>query len=503
VTARGRRSRSLGRVGGRVRTSIRRRSSTRRSSSPHGRARARGARGVRERLARSSARGSHEHRSSRTSCSGAAGRALGRQPHAGGRRAVPRARAARPTDRVTCSPSGTRGGPRRPPGPERPGARSPSGRSRLGRYSCAVGSRPRLRKRPRRHRLALSALPRRPGAARRRVVLGTAATQHGVATTPPRACSTPIRRTGSFTGGVLRLGHGERWAYHDVHTATWLGPATARMGRSSSLADAFVNVSGANALRPWWDDVPVRIVIDTDPALPDQEPQDEGAPGPSRSRIRTFTFGEHIGDVVPYPRRRLPLRADTAASCRALAGGRDCKRRAPSVIRWESYAGREHDGVRFGMKDVSFGRTSATGADGRRSRAGARRAGAREERSVPTAGGSATHSGDIDPWEYRLLHRGSRGLGIAKEAPSSAGWVVQRAQRRPRLGPPRRRAGHRLQVVAGGQPGRAAFSTLPEEPGRRAHRDRSGLRRGPARGASGSRGTSLRDVLGRLLESTA
>src|SRR5690606_40397768 len=55
-----------------------------------------------------------------------------------------------------------------------------------------------------------------------------------------------------FAAAVFgRLGLGDRWAYHDAHTATWHGPLGEDAVEICRSAEMFLNVSGANPVRPW------------------------------------------------------------------------------------------------------------------------------------------------------------------------------------------------------------------------------------------------------------
>src|SRR5690349_21052672 len=72
----------------------------------------------------------------------------------------------------------------------------------------------------------------------------------------------------AFAGRVFaRAGLSDRWAYHDAHTATWHGPAGPKALELCRTADVCLNVSGINPLREWQMDIPIRVLIDTDPAF--------------------------------------------------------------------------------------------------------------------------------------------------------------------------------------------------------------------------------------------
>jgi hypothetical protein len=64
-----------------------------------------------------------------------------------------------------------------------------------------------------------------------------------------------------------RLGFGEHWCFFDAHRQEWRGPAAARSLRACEAADLLINVSGVNPIRPWLEQIPARVLIDTDPAF--------------------------------------------------------------------------------------------------------------------------------------------------------------------------------------------------------------------------------------------
>src|SRR5262245_35926559 len=64
-----------------------------------------------------------------------------------------------------------------------------------------------------------------------------------------------------------RIGLGDRWAYWDAHTSRWLGPAAGRVLEVCATADLLLNLCGINPIRPWLADIPVRVLVDEDPAF--------------------------------------------------------------------------------------------------------------------------------------------------------------------------------------------------------------------------------------------
>src|SRR5258707_4583058 len=62
-----------------------------------------------------------------------------------------------------------------------------------------------------------------------------------------------------------KLGLEHRWAYYDAHTTRFLGPAANGASDFCASADLALNISGVNPLRDWTREIPVRVLIDTDP----------------------------------------------------------------------------------------------------------------------------------------------------------------------------------------------------------------------------------------------
>ncbi|HEX6363559.1 MAG TPA: hypothetical protein VFZ93_11405 [Albitalea sp.] len=233
-----------------------------------------------------------------------------------------------------------------------------------------------------------------------------------------------------------RLGLGERWAYHDAHTARWLGPAADRALDACRDADVLVNVSGVTPLREWHLRIPVRVLVDTDPVFTQIRHLADPAAHAAAARHTAFlSFGENIGtegDGVPrdgfdWRPTRQPVVLDAWP---VTPGPAD----APftTVMQWDSYPPREHAGRRYGMKSASFEPYVDLP---RRTRA-----------RLEIALGSATapvamlrergwHVRDPyevtkDPWAYQQYIRDSKGeFTVAKHGyvASRSGWFSERS----------------------------------------------------------------------------
>src|SRR4029453_7662493 len=126
-------------------------------------------------------------------------------------------------------------------------------------------------------------------------------------------------------------------------------------------ADLLLNVSLVNPLRDWMLDIPVRAAIDTDPAFTQiRHLTDAHAPARAAQHTVFFSFGENIAmrpmgqssipdDGFPWQPTRQPIVLDAWPVVDPPDTGR-----FTTVMQWDSYAAREHEGRRFGMKSTSF-----------------------------------------------------------------------------------------------------------------------------------------------------
>jgi hypothetical protein len=233
-----------------------------------------------------------------------------------------------------------------------------------------------------------------------------------------------------------RLGLAECWAYHDAHAGRWHGPAASSILGWLSRADLLLNVSGVNPLRPWSLAVPVRALIDTDPAFTQiRHLTDPRARDLAAAHTAFFTFGENIpagrssapDDGFPWRPTRQPVVLDAWPVTPAPPAGW-----FTTVMQWDSYPAREFGGRRYGMKSESFdpylelpGRCGrvfelAVGS------ASAPRAMLRERGWLLRDPLEVTR----DPWAYQEYIRGSRAeFGVAKHGYVTArtGWFSERS----------------------------------------------------------------------------
>jgi hypothetical protein len=154
------------------------------------------------------------------------------------------------------------------------------------------------------------------------------------------------------------VGLSDRWAYHDAHRGQWIGPATAYVTAADTTFDVVLNLSGMHPMREWVRRVPVRALVDTDPAFTQiRHRTDEAAHAAAASHTHFLTFGENVGtaacslpdDGFPWHRTRQPVMLDRwtpSPPPRAAA--------LTTVMQWDSYATRVLDGREYGMKSSAF-----------------------------------------------------------------------------------------------------------------------------------------------------
>src|SRR5262249_55725716 len=153
-------------------------------------------------------------------------------------------------------------------------------------------------------------------------------------------------------------GFGDRWAYHDAHTGTWHGGAAGSIRRACADADCVLNLAGVNPLRPWLESVEQRVLVDHDPVFTQiRHLNDPEAASRAAQHTAFFTLAENFGRAGPtvpddgfdWQPTRLPIWLEgwpVTPSPR--------EPRFTTVMQWESYPAREHDGVRYGTKADSF-----------------------------------------------------------------------------------------------------------------------------------------------------
>lgn len=155
-----------------------------------------------------------------------------------------------------------------------------------------------------------------------------------------------------------RFGLEHDWSYYDAHDKRWYGKSGESAKRFLQSADIVINLSGINPLRSWWQNVPARVLIDTDPVFFQiRMLNDETFNHLVKAHTHHFSFGENIGmahcniptgNVNWLPTRQpVFLNAWKPGSYRAKANW-------TTVMQWDSYKEAEYKEEVYGMKRKSF-----------------------------------------------------------------------------------------------------------------------------------------------------
>ena len=233
-----------------------------------------------------------------------------------------------------------------------------------------------------------------------------------------------------------RLDLGDSWGYYDAHTGAWLGPLGEGGGQRAGTADVLLDVSAVNPARDWWSSVPVRVLVDTDPAFTQLRHLADPAALLAAKEAHTafLTFAENVGcgaalpdDGLPWQPTRQPVVLDAWPVLPA-----DPHAPWTTVMQWDSYAERSHEGVVYGMKSRSFGPFVDLPSR-------------LPTETLALAVGSASAPRDQlreagwdvrdplvitrDPWSFQEFLQGSKGeFGVAKHGyvVSNSGWFSER-----------------------------------------------------------------------------
>jgi hypothetical protein len=237
------------------------------------------------------------------------------------------------------------------------------------------------------------------------------------------------------TQAFSNLNLGEKWAYYDAHSGHWLGPTCDRAIDFCEQADVLINVSGVNPLRPWYDNIPMRILIDTDPFFTHvRHLTDSAAHRRALQHNAFFSFGELIrsemssvpDDGFPWQPTRQPVVLDAWPLVDPPEDGA-----YTTVMQWDSYPPAEFSGQQYGMKSQSFAAVRDI----------PRRVGVPLEMALGGAQAPRRQLEQIgwrvvdplavtrDPWTYQRYLQSSRGeFSIAKQGyvASRCGWFSER-----------------------------------------------------------------------------
>jgi len=155
-----------------------------------------------------------------------------------------------------------------------------------------------------------------------------------------------------------KFGINDRWVYYDAHLSSWLGPCREKISEICKTADIIFNISGVNPLREWFQNIPYRVLIDTDPVFTQiRHLTDKKAMELARQHNSFFTFAEKINDadcLIPkdgfnWKPTRQPIVLDV---WQKTPGNKFAS--YTTVMQWDSYKEQTYNGFVYGMKSLSF-----------------------------------------------------------------------------------------------------------------------------------------------------
>ena len=232
------------------------------------------------------------------------------------------------------------------------------------------------------------------------------------------------------------IGFRDRWAFHDAHTRSWLGPVGHRVLELCRDADIVLNLACSNPLRPWLEDVPVRAYVDEDPGFTQVRRLTDPVLRERADGHNIFlSFAENIErgtarlpvDGIRWRATRQPVVTEVI---RTTPGPSDGK--LTTVMQWKSYEPVEYNGVKYGVKAESFPPFMSL----------PQRLGRIFELALgsPEAPGTMMRQkgwllrdpieASINPWTYEAFIRESKAeFGIAKQGYviSHSGWFSERS----------------------------------------------------------------------------
>lgn len=155
-----------------------------------------------------------------------------------------------------------------------------------------------------------------------------------------------------------RFNMGDKWAYFNAHENTWLGQPENKIKNFCADADLFINLSGVNPMREFFQKIQVRVFVDTDPVFTQIRHLTEPAAAKlGEKHNRFFTYGENFGtrdcSIPDDGFLWKPTRQPVVMDLWKLTAG-DVNHKLTTVMQWDSYKVRVYNGKSFGMKSASF-----------------------------------------------------------------------------------------------------------------------------------------------------
>lgn len=156
-----------------------------------------------------------------------------------------------------------------------------------------------------------------------------------------------------------RYASGAEWCYFNSHLNKWNGKSLREVVQFAQDAELFINLSGLHPVGELFNNIPVRIYIDTDPVFTQiKHLSDQSAMEIATAHSYFFSYGENFNlpecsipdDGLNWQPTRQPLipelwNHDTNA---------DQSSKWTTVMQWDSYPSKTINGKTYGMKSASF-----------------------------------------------------------------------------------------------------------------------------------------------------
>ncbi|MEJ7812550.1 MAG: hypothetical protein WKG32_19215 [Gemmatimonadaceae bacterium] len=165
------------------------------------------------------------------------------------------------------------------------------------------------------------------------------------------------------------FGMRDRWAYRDEASGECFGMSVAAVREVCRTADVFLNISCSTYLRDEYREIPVRVLVDSDPMFTQVQYTSQSGFTPGRPGMREtveghthhFTFGENVGApdcrIPACGVRWLPTRQPICLSQWPVAALPPTPDAAfTTLMNWTAARALLYDGESWGQKDVEFRR---------------------------------------------------------------------------------------------------------------------------------------------------
>jgi hypothetical protein len=148
------------------------------------------------------------------------------------------------------------------------------------------------------------------------------------------------------------------WAYYNESTHTWYNRSATEVMKFCGAADIVINLSAVNPLREWWQKIPVKVFVDTDPLFTQVKSLGSAAAASYlQEHTHFFSFGENIGKPycgiptleIEWRPTRQPIYLPAWRPAPQKKTGK-----WTTVMNWDSYHAVTYSGKTFGMKSLSF-----------------------------------------------------------------------------------------------------------------------------------------------------